>query len=382
MSRRGARVLVTVFPAASHLYPVVPTAWALRAAGHEVRLAVPPSFRPVAVRTGLPVVQVGRDADTGAAWRGFAPPADPDEAAADRAARTVAMFGSVAEAAAEDLTALARRWADVVVFDPRAYAGPLAAALAGRPAVRFLYGVDHTYAQRSREEPLLEPLWRRWGPDTVDPAGSLTLDPCPDALQTDTPPGSRAVRYVPFNGASRVPVPLHAPADVPRVCVTWGTSSGASAGHLEPLLRVLAALAPLHCETVVLVAGDQRGLLGDVPPGVQVLESVPLHAVLPACDLVVHQGGAGTTMTAAACGTPQLVVPAKGDQLVHAGRVVAAGVGRRIPASELSVPAVRTAVTEMLQDGGLRSAAADVARENRGRPSPAAAAEVLAGLIA
>ncbi|GAA0297267.1 DUF1205 domain-containing protein [Streptomyces polychromogenes] len=373
MSARGARVLVTVFPAASHLYPVVPTAWALRAAGHEVRLAVPPSFVPVALRTGLPVVRVGRDADLGAAWRGFSPGAG----AAERTARTMAMFEGAAEAVVRDTAALAGRWADLVVFDPRGYAGPLAAALGGRPAVRFLYGVDHTHERRALEWPLLEPLWRRWGAGAPEPAGSLTVDPCPAALRGGAPAGSLPVRYVPFNGASRVAA---APRTrTPRVCVTWGVSSGAAAGHLEPLRRTLAALAPLRCETVVLVAREQRELLGEVPYGVRVLESVPLHTVLPGCALVVHQGGAGTTLTAAACGVPQLVVPDKGDQIVHADRVAAAGLGRRVPASA-SVRELRAAVSEVLADGGVRARAAEAARENGERPGPARAAAALAAL--
>lgn len=376
MSGGCARVLVTVFPAASHLYPLVPTAWALRAAGHEVRLAVPPSFAPTAVRTGLPLVRVGRDTDLGAAWRGFMPSAQPGAAAAERTARTMAMFSSAAEAVVEDVAVLARRWADAVVFDPRAYAGPLAAALADRPAARFLYGVDHTFAQRDHEWPLLSPLWQRWGLAEPDPAGVLTLDPCPSALQTATPAGSRRVRYVPFNDASCVPSRVHAGTTMPRVCVTWGTSSGAAAGHLEPLRRILASLGPLRCDTLVMVAAEQRKLLGEVPSRVRVLESVPLHTVLPTCDLVVHQGGAGTTMTAAACGVPQLVMPDKGDQIVHADRVAAAGIGRRIAAAE----DLRATVTDMLLDGGLRMAAAEVARENQERASPADAARMLAGL--
>ncbi|MFD8145414.1 nucleotide disphospho-sugar-binding domain-containing protein [Streptomyces sp. NPDC059708] len=373
MSSRAARVLVTVFPAASHLYPLVPTAWALRAAGHEVRLAVPPSFAPVALRTGLPVMRVGRDADLGAAWRGFSPGAG----AAERTARTMAMFEGAAEAVAGDTAALAGRWADLVLFDPRGYAGPLAAALAGRPAVRFLYGVDHTHERRAQEWPLLEPLWRRWGAGAPGPGGDLTVDPCPAALRSGAPAGSLPVRHVPFNGAARVTAAPRTGA--PRVCVTWGVSSGAAAGHLEPLRRTLAALAPLGCETVVLVAREQRALLGEVPHGVRVLESVPLHTVLPGCALVVHQGGAGTTLTAAACGVPQLVAAQKGDQIAHAERVAAAGLGRRVPASA-SAGALRAAVADVLADGGVRLRAAGTARENARRPAPARAAEALAAL--
>ncbi|MGW2425629.1 nucleotide disphospho-sugar-binding domain-containing protein [Streptomyces sp. NPDC001709] len=371
-----ARVVVTAFPIVSHLYPLVPAAWALRAAGHEVRLALPPAFAPVAARTGLPVLRVGRDVDPGAAWEGFSLAADPRTATEQRAARTMAMFTLTAEAVLEDLTKLAERWADVVLFEPRAYAGPLAAALAGRPAVRLLYGVDHTYAQRDREWPLLEPLWRRWGLGTPAPLGSFTLDPCPAALQTPTPAGSRPMRYVPFNGTSVVGPPAR--GGRPRVCVTWGTTFGAVHGNLEPLRRILVQLAALDCETVALVAGDQRGLLGEIPAGVRVLDSVPLHTVLPGSALLVHQGGAGTTLTAAACAVPQLVVAGQGDQKVHAERVVAAGVGRLLAPDALSEAGA--VVAEMLWDDRPTAAAAEVARENRLRPAPGTAMRAVAGL--
>ena len=41
------RVLITSAPMHGHLFPLVPLAWALRAAGHEVLVASPrTSYRP------------------------------------------------------------------------------------------------------------------------------------------------------------------------------------------------------------------------------------------------------------------------------------------------------------------------------------------------
>jgi UDP:flavonoid glycosyltransferase YjiC (YdhE family) len=378
------RVAVSVFPAASHLFPLVPLAWALRTAGHEVRLAVPPGFAPAALRTGLPVLPLGRDVDPGAAWEGFR--GDPSE----RTARTMAMFRATAEGTVGELVELARNWADLVLYDPRSYAGPVAAAVAGVPSVRFLYGVDHTWSQRETEWPLLAPLWEAWGLDAREPggsgpAGSRTLDPCPAALQCATPATSHRVRHIPYNGAARVPAVLdrfdRRPGARPRVCVTWGASSGAAAGHLEPLRRTVHSLTGLGLEVLVLVAAEQRRLLGELPAGTTVLESVPLHLVLAGCALVVHQGGAGTTLTAAVCGVPQVVLPAKGDQLVHAERVVAAGVGRALgPSPEFSAADVRAAVQELLGDVRVRDRAAGLAEENTRRPAPAELVGLLSGL--
>ncbi|RSO06264.1 glycosyl transferase family 28, partial [Streptomyces sp. WAC 06725] len=53
------RVLFTVIAAKTHLYNLVPMAWALRAAGHEVRVAGPPDLVEPITATGLTAVPVG-----------------------------------------------------------------------------------------------------------------------------------------------------------------------------------------------------------------------------------------------------------------------------------------------------------------------------------
>src|SRR5689334_12161686 len=55
------RVLFTPHKDLQHLYPLVPLAWACRAAGHEVRIAGPPGLADAIVHTGLAGVVVGRD---------------------------------------------------------------------------------------------------------------------------------------------------------------------------------------------------------------------------------------------------------------------------------------------------------------------------------
>ncbi|MEV5713101.1 nucleotide disphospho-sugar-binding domain-containing protein [Amycolatopsis mediterranei] len=368
------RILVTSYPAVSHLYPMVPLAWGLRAAGHEVRVAAAPSFAAAARRTGLPVLPLGEDVDGTVAWQGF------DPRAGDRTERTMRMFRLTAQGWAGALVALARDWADVVLFDPREYAGPVAAAVAGIPSARVLYGVDHTYAQRAGEWPLLAPLWDEWGLGEPDPAGTVTIDPCPAALQLETPGSAWPLRTIPYNGSAVIPRSA-APAGRPRVCLTWGASFGGTTGNLDPVRVALAGLLRCGAEVLVAVARGQRPLLGELPDGVRVLESVPLHTILPGCALVVHQGGAGTALTAAACGVPQLVVPFKGDQVTHAGRVAAAGAGVLLPAAELTPEAVASAASGVLADAGYARRAAEIAAENRSRPAPAAVVAQLEFLV-
>src|SRR5687767_9215906 len=63
------RVLITTMPAAAHLYPYVPLAWALQSAGHEVRVASHPDMADTIVKAGLTAVAVGEKEDLGGAVR-------------------------------------------------------------------------------------------------------------------------------------------------------------------------------------------------------------------------------------------------------------------------------------------------------------------------
>src|SRR5262245_47355088 len=57
------RVLFTTFAWPSHYFPMVPLAWALRAAGHDVRMTSQPELLPTMRDSGLLATAVGRDLD-------------------------------------------------------------------------------------------------------------------------------------------------------------------------------------------------------------------------------------------------------------------------------------------------------------------------------
>ena len=75
--------------------------------------------------------------------------------------------------------------------------------------------------------------------------------------------------------------------------------------------------------------GDPE-LLGELPANVHLSRYLPQAALLPTVDVIVHHGGAGTMLTSAAHGIPQVVLPQGADQFINAESVQAAGVGRRI----------------------------------------------------
>lgn len=374
------RVLMTSWAAASHFRPLVPLAWALQAAGHEVRLACQPSLVPDVTAAGLHPVVTGDDIDVSGYWRGAAvAPGDrsrQEDHERDRTLRALRMFTGVAAEISGEVVDFARDWGcDLVVYEPRAYAGLIAAELLGIPAVRHIFGVDFTYWRHEREREPLSALWARFGLGDVDPHGTLTVDPFPPSLQIERPLRTRTIRPVSYNG--REIVPDWPAGGRPRVCVTWGTTFARSAGHLRPLMTVLDGLRDLPVTVVAAVSAEQSSLLGAVPANVRIVRSMPLSLLLPVCDAIVHQGGPGTALAAINSGIPQLLIPSIGDQPLCAGQVAAAGAGRVIPFDALTAERVRKETAELLGCARHAEAAELLRREAQAQPAPAALVDAL-----
>jgi hypothetical protein len=298
-------------------------------------------------------------------------------------------YGEVADAMVDDLLALARSWRpDLVVYDALTFAGPLVARLIGVPAVRSLFGPDVTYFVKTPGETAMSAVLDRLGPVDLDLLGTATVDPCPPSLQLpdEVAPARRVrIRYVPYNGLPEVPAWLPDLAGRERICLTWGTSTDRLLGERAFLPDdVLSGCAKLaadrDAELVLAITANQRHLIPDPPAGVRIVESVPLDALLPACDVVVHQGGAGTMLTALHHGLPQLVLPQLLDQTANAFHFVATGAGRSRTAPGLAASDLVAAGHDLLDNPAYRTAARDLHREMLALPVPADVVGDLAAL--
>jgi UDP:flavonoid glycosyltransferase YjiC (YdhE family) len=385
------RLLFATWAWPTHYLPMVPLAWAARAAGHEVRVASQPALAGTIASSGQVATLVGRDVDVAGPFRReIFPLLDRDPrliTAADvqrMGRRAIELFATVAEAMAPDLIGFIRAWRpDVIVFDPLTYAAPLAAALIGVPAVRLHFGPDQPATDYERAG--LAGLWRAYGLPEVDTFGVLGLDPCPPSLQLPAPTPRRSFRYVPYNGPGLVPPWLREPPSRPRVCVSWGTSTVRFCGREHYLAADLALAArELDVDVVLAVAPADRGLLGALPAGVRVVEGLPLHLLLPGCAAIMHQGGAGTMLTAAAAGVPQLVLPTLPDQSLNITLLGRVGAGRCLLRKGRPMAAVRTeataALATLLADPGYASAADGLRHEIDAQVPPGAAVAELVGL--
>ncbi|TCO46626.1 nucleotide disphospho-sugar-binding domain-containing protein [Actinocrispum wychmicini] len=399
------RVLVTSNNARQHLYPMVPLAWACRAAGHSVQVAAAPGMAGAMREVGLPAVVVGKDVPPPAVTvKGLTArfhsharfPADwpmvmhlltdDQRDLLEHLGRNAARG---ARAIVDDLVAYAREWRpDIVVYDVAGFAGAVTAAALGVPGVRHLTGyglrpMENRPLPSPSPEPLPEyaDLFRRFGVPVVAPA--LTIDPSPPSLRIAVPEPWREMRYVPYNGPGEVPawLPEWLRMSHRRVCVTWGygvvrTLLALGPAALDPLRDTLDALGGMDLDIVLATTREQLDLLGELPPNIRRAVSVPLQYLLPYCDLIVHQAGDGTALTAAALGVPQLAITNKPDQALTSDRLAAVGAGLHLRYQDLRddrarQDVIRSAADKLLSAGRHRQAARRLRHQIEQQPTPA-----------
>ena len=383
------RVLFTTWAWPSHLYPLVPLAWAARAAGHDVLVASQPELLGEIAAAGLPGVAVGADVDAVDLVRGYVLPSQGDQGGAaprtGKGPRAMQMFLAHAESMTGGLIEVARSWgADLVVYEPTALAGPIAAAAVGVPAVRHLYGTDLMQRARPVLAGMLAPLAARHGVTEVDPYGVLTVDPTPPALQLPADDHRVTVRHLAYCGAApALPVPAPRLTGRPRVCVTWGHTMAKldESRFLAPaVVRALARDPGL--DVVAAVSEAQRPLLGALPPGVSAVVGRSLDDLLPGCDAVVAHGGAGTVLTAVRHAVPMLLVPQLPDHTGHASRVLATGAGEVLTRDQADAATLLDRTRWLVSDPAPRTAVQALSEQMRAAPAPAEIVERLAAVAA
>lgn len=400
------RVLFTTWAQSGHYQPMAPLGWALRAAGHEVLVATPPGFAGVVTGSGLPVAVAGPDIDVTAELRrrfaALAPEAF-DSNILERSARwdfgtspagqrvrdlahnqfgreTLRVVLDGCAAMIDDVLDLARAWRpDLVVFEPMGLVGPVVAAVLGIPTARHLWAPDYSAPMQGIANRILGPLLVRFGLDTIDVTGTVTLDPIPPRLQVVDGIRRQPIRYIGYNGPRPVPDWLFEPPARPRVCVTWGTTAQGVGLPSTYLARdAVSALGDLDVDVVVAMLDSQRDLFDELPDNVTHFGPVPLLAFLPTCAAVVHQVGGGTLMSSVVSGVPQLVIPTTQDGIFNARYLAGTGAGIHLREADATVGQIRESVRALLTEPGYRADAYALRDEAYAMPSPA---EVVATLV-
>ncbi|MEV0056724.1 nucleotide disphospho-sugar-binding domain-containing protein [Saccharopolyspora shandongensis] len=392
------KVLVTSYPSLSHLMPMMPLCWALRAAGHEVLVACPPDFTDAARSVAINAIGVGAPrwpqerASRGTGEKSWERISFPLEFSSERDTAEVRVFeGFLATEAAlpacleyGEYLQVADDWgADLLLHDPFDPVARLVGAVLGLPVVMHRFGLDPTpgpFAERTLEL-LRMPALLLGLADA--PGSTLIVDPCPPSLQLPDVPSGHLVRYVPFNGAGDAPSWSLRRSGRRRICVCIGRTLG---GIIPSIIRrTIEATSGLDgVELIVAAAPETREHLGEVGADVRILESFPMQLVLPSCDLCVHQGGAGTGLTASALGVPQLVFPQMGpDQFGFGSNLAEQGAGINLPTAEeqSDIGLIRSSAAAILGDESYRAAAEKLRAEIESAPSPGSLVPVLEDLV-
>ncbi|RCH69190.1 DUF1205 domain-containing protein [Streptomyces sp. SDr-06] len=371
------RVLIISTPVDTHFLPMLPLIRALTGAGHEVLVTGQPDVTGPAAAAGLETVTFGetfhyQDLRRGRRPEGLRPLEVVGRPPAQQIDGAAQMWRNHAPYFLYDYLELAREWrADLVIGDHMEFAGPIVAKVLGVPSVWHRWGVAPTSEFMLKQTRMwLGPLCGRLGLESV-PEPDLILDPAPPALAATDAPPARPIRPEPQSGDGTPWTYTSAPGR--RVAVALGGYTLDLDG--APLLRrVLDALAATGgVEAVVSAAPGHRSAIGTLPEGMTYTEETAPGALFPGADLVVHHGGPGSTLAAAALGIPQLVLPQLDETFVAGDRVAAAGAGISLDSAEAQNSDTELALSlrALLTDPAYPSAAGRLRAEIQDMPAPA-----------
>lgn len=365
-----------------HTFPLVPLAIAAREQGHDVTFATTDTFAKALTALGIEHVTGGMDM-LDAFELGNASPAA--RKAADFDPRRVSkVFGSIlARRHAADLVPIiVEHKPDLVVHEVANVGVALAARATGVPAVCHSFGRYWRPSGPMEDIRLhLAEVAAEHGVELPDGDvmrfGNPYLDICPPSLQdpdflataTDRVP----LRPVAFAEPGVLP-PWVLDHREPVVYLTLGTAFTT----VDVLRTAIGGLAALDAKVLVSTGTVvQVGDLGDLPDNVVVREWLPQADLLPHADLVVHHGGAGTTMGTLGAGVPQLILPQGADQFGNAAMVTEAGLGDQVLGAEVAVEVIADKARRLLTDDAVLDAARAMADEVAAMPSPADVVSVL-----
>ena len=363
------RVLLVSNSGGGHLRPLLPLGHALRRAKHDVAVVTPPDFTAQAAKAGFEALPGGLNAK--AATRLLKDSTTVDHS--DIEDVTVSYFAGIhAPAMARDLVRICREWRpDVLVHEEGEYATPVAASAVGLPYACQSWGPMRPLALLRRMAHALQPLWDRWE-RAPGPHGGLLrylyLDVCPPILQDPDIASldvAWPVRGTAVVGGEQPPPWLDELGPGPNVFVTLGSAPMFNRAR-DVFRAVIEGLANQPGEIIVAVgrSNDPSAYARKLPPNVRIERFIPPEALLPHCDVVIHNGGAPSLLAALAHGLPILVLPRRtASQERNAEAVVRSGVGLRLQPQEVAAAEIVRCVRRLLVEPRFREQAAKAERE-------------------
>ena len=187
--------------------------------------------------------------------------------------------------------------------------------------------------------------------------------------QKDWPPNTQITGFCFYDSdAGNAALPAHleeflAAGQAP-VVFTLGSAAVLAAGNFYEYSA--RAAARLGVRAVLLIGSDPRNRpQGPLPETICIADYAPYSVLFPRAELVVHQGGVGTTAQCLRAGRPMLIMPYSHDQPDNARRMERLGVARVIERGSYTPPKVARNLREMLADPSLAQRAARAAEQLR-----------------
>jgi UDP:flavonoid glycosyltransferase YjiC (YdhE family) len=249
----------------------------------------------------------------------------------------------------------------LMVYETYAFAAPLAAEVAGVPAVHHNIGplLDPEVLQLCADA--ASPLWRALGRPGCPPDAGVydgaTIEITPPSLEGRAVPRGDVIAIRP----APLPAAMAARDGRPLVYLTLGTVLNTAT---DVFRAVIDGLADEPVDVIVTVGSNgDPAVLGSVPPNTRVERYIPQETLLPRCTVVVHHGGAGTMFGALAHGLPQLVLPQGADNYVNGALLAQAGAGAWLEPDAVQPERIRHEVRVLLDSPERRAAAERCATE-------------------
>lgn len=377
------RILITSCPTYGHFFPLIPISWALRSNGHELLAAMPGQFAEVANACGIQAVKLnnnnpfysGRTSEVKTnSYKVWGSGTDGSHASRLTEAvidHVIDAYVPISGTTVESVMEITKQWQpDLILHTPWEYSSQIAATAFGIPRVTHGWGAGLPADLGKAEEEALKPLLKTYAEaDSLTPE-ALHIDICPPSMQfLSYQKNEMHMRYVPFNGAA-LSQPWHSQRGIrPRVVVSIG-SVPIENGHAVLLEGIVKALSRMDVDAIVLTGGVRVSEQLNASNVRLVTENVPLANLMSACNLVIHHGGSGSTMTSTAYGLPQLAIPQMCDQFRHADRIAAAGCGLQLTNIRPSVEDIYLSIQELIMDERYSKRAQELRRENLSQVSP------------
>jgi len=422
-----AAILIATVGSRGDVQPYIALALGLRKAGHDVTIAACARFASWITEHGLGFASLSDDilklldSDSGRA-------ALEDSAGVlgtvKTSIRLARRAGPINEQLMNDVWDAARAAEpDLVIYHPKALAGPHVAEALGVPAI---LAVPVPMAVPTGEFPMIGmprlPLGAWYNRLTYQTAklgyrsydkgvrafrlAALGLDGPGHALTTTLPDG-QPIEVLHAISAQVMPRPAdwpgHAhltgywfldaggsftpPAELvefvgagdPPVYVGFGSMAGRDPARMTRIVVEALRLAGVRA---ILATGWGGLETGPLPDTVLPITEAPHDWIFPRVAAVVHHGGAGTTAAGLRAGRPTVVCPFIVDQFFWGRRVEALGAGPSpIPQKKLSPDNLAAAITQATSDCGIAAAAAEIRSRLREDDGVANAVRVIAAVL-